>query len=153
MKPAVTPKCAANRRGSISRRPHGVAHRGTTVDDIAADVARSWTTCGHTRARDSRLLLVGCVYTLLPSYDNEADRGVIYTAKSEKVIFSFTGHCFGRVCLISYAQKWCIRQATGVDIITDMDVTDEDSGDRLVKAVQEKLGEGGTLDYVICVAG
>lgn len=38
-------------------------------------------------------------------------------------------------------------------MIEGIDVSDSDSGTKLVKAVQEKLGEGGTLDYVICNAG
>ena len=38
-------------------------------------------------------------------------------------------------------------------MIEGIDVSDSDSGTKLVEAVRERLGEGGTLDYVICNAG
>lgn len=38
-------------------------------------------------------------------------------------------------------------------MIEGIDVSDSNSGTKLVEAVKEKLGEGGTLDYVICNAG
>lgn len=38
-------------------------------------------------------------------------------------------------------------------VIEGIDVSEADSGAKLVGAVREKLGEGGTLDYVICNAG
>lgn len=45
------------------------------------------------------------------------------------------------------------RQAIGCGVIEGIDVSDSDAGTKLVAAVKEKLGEGGTLDYVICNAG
>lgn len=45
------------------------------------------------------------------------------------------------------------NQAVGCGIIEGIDVVDSDAGTKLVEAVKEKLGEGGTLDYVICNAG
>lgn len=38
-------------------------------------------------------------------------------------------------------------------VIEGIDVSDSDAGTKLVEAVQKQLGEGGTLDYVICNAG
>lgn len=46
-----------------------------------------------------------------------------------------------------------VLQAVGVSVIEDIDVSAEDSGEKLVAAVRERLGEGGSLDYVICNAG
>ena len=49
---------------------------------------------------------------------------------------------------------WCrTKQAIGANVIEGIDVSDGDSGTRLVEAVRERLGDGGTLDYVICNAG
>lgn len=45
------------------------------------------------------------------------------------------------------------KQAIGVKVIEGIDVSDSDSGTRLVDAVREQLGDGETLDYVICNAG
>eukprot|EP00903_Cladosiphon_okamuranus_P016884 g15566.t1 len=44
-------------------------------------------------------------------------------------------------------------EAVGCGVIEGIDVSDSDAGAKLVEAVKEKLGEGGTLDYVICNAG
>jgi len=44
-------------------------------------------------------------------------------------------------------------QAVGCGVIEGIDVSDSDSGTKLVEAVKKQLGEGGTLDYVICNAG
>lgn len=44
-------------------------------------------------------------------------------------------------------------EATGASVIEGIDVSEDDSGDKLVKAVRERLGTGDTLDYVICNAG
>ncbi|CAN0137984.1 unnamed protein product [Pylaiella littoralis] len=44
-------------------------------------------------------------------------------------------------------------EATGATVIEGIDVSDIDSGTKLVKGVLQKLGEGGTLDYVICNVG
>lgn len=38
-------------------------------------------------------------------------------------------------------------------MIEGIDVSDSDAGTKLVEAVKKELGEGGTLDYVICNAG
>lgn len=38
-------------------------------------------------------------------------------------------------------------------MIEGIDVSDSDSGTKLVEAVKKQLGEGGTLDYVLCNAG
>lgn len=46
-----------------------------------------------------------------------------------------------------------IKQAIGAKVIEGIDVSDNDSGTKLVEAVRERLGDGGTLDYVICNAG
>ncbi|CAN0279092.1 unnamed protein product [Ectocarpus sp. 12 AP-2014] len=44
-------------------------------------------------------------------------------------------------------------EAVGVSVLEGIDVSDKDSGTKLVEAVQKELGEGGTLDYVICNVG
>lgn len=50
-------------------------------------------------------------------------------------------------------KKQTANKAVGCGVIEGIDVSDSDSGTKLVEAVKEKLGEGGTLDYVMCNAG
>ena len=44
-------------------------------------------------------------------------------------------------------------QEVDIPAIDGIDVTKDESGEQLIAGVREKLGDGKTLDYVICVAG
>lgn len=69
---------------------------------------------------------------------------------SKAIVFRTVALRFFLLCSLCV---WFFKQAVGVSVIEGIDVSAEDSGDKIVTSVRERLGEGGTLDYVICNAG